>query len=218
MHLAQPCIRLHWQAVRFGNRRGFNGWGSSGGGTGGTGSFGIARRRARSASRPSSSASANAAVTVSAGTVSAVSVSPGSASLVAGATQQLVATSTDNTGSAVSGQSFTWKSSDASIVSVTSTGVATAAHSGSATVTATAGSVSGQSTVTVSAGPLSNVTITPASGTVQQGKTENSNVAPAESAVRLVGLMRQFEMLQKAITITSDMNKQALTEVARVGG
>jgi flagellar basal body rod protein FlgG len=54
--------------------------------------------------------------------------------------------------------------------------------------------------------------------TVLQGKTENSNVAPAESAVRLVGLMRQFEMLQKAITITSDMNKQALTEVARVGG
>jgi len=54
--------------------------------------------------------------------------------------------------------------------------------------------------------------------TVQQGKTENSNVAPAESAVRLVGLMRQFEMLQKAITITSDMNKQALTEVARVSG
>jgi flagellar basal-body rod protein FlgF len=53
--------------------------------------------------------------------------------------------------------------------------------------------------------------------TVQQGKTENSNVAPAESAVRLVGLMRQFEMLQKAIGITSDMNKQALTEVARVG-
>ena len=51
---------------------------------------------------------------------------------------------------------------------------------------------------------------------VKQGKTENSNVAPAESAVRLVGLMRQFEMLQKAITITTDMNKQALTEVARV--
>jgi len=53
---------------------------------------------------------------------------------------------------------------------------------------------------------------------VKQGKSENSNVAPAESAVRLVGLMRQFEMLQKAITITSEMNKQALTEVARVGG
>jgi flagellar basal-body rod protein FlgF len=63
-----------------------------------------------------------------------------------------------------------------------------------------------------------NVPTAVADTTVVQGKTENSNVAPAESAVRLVGLMRQFEMLQKAITITSDMNKQALTEVARVGG
>ncbi len=63
-----------------------------------------------------------------------------------------------------------------------------------------------------------NVPIAAADTTVLQGKTENSNVAPAESAVRLVGLMRQFEMLQKAITITTDMNKQALTEVARVGG
>jgi len=53
--------------------------------------------------------------------------------------------------------------------------------------------------------------------TVEQGKIENSNVATAESAVRLVGLMRQFEMLQKAITVTSDMNKQALQEVAKVG-
>ncbi len=68
---------------------------------------------------------------------------------------------------------------------------------------------------------VSDATATPAlttDATVQQGKIENSNVAPAESAVRLVGLMRQFEMLQKAITITTDMNKQALSEVARVSG
>ncbi len=54
--------------------------------------------------------------------------------------------------------------------------------------------------------------------TVSQGKVENSNVAPAESAVRLVGLMRQFEMLQKAISITTDMNKKGLDDVARVSG
>lgn len=54
--------------------------------------------------------------------------------------------------------------------------------------------------------------------TVDQAKIENSNVAPAESAVRLVGLMRQFEMLQKAISIATDMNKKALEDVARVGG
>jgi flagellar basal-body rod protein FlgF len=52
---------------------------------------------------------------------------------------------------------------------------------------------------------------------VAQGHIEASNVAPAESAVRLVGLMRQFEMLQKAISLTSDMNTKGFNEVSRVG-
>ena len=52
---------------------------------------------------------------------------------------------------------------------------------------------------------------------VHQGKLEGSNVASAESAVRLVGILRQFEMLQKTITIGSEMNRRALEEVARVG-
>ena len=39
----------------------------------------------------------------------------------------------------------------------------------------------------------------------------------AESAVRLVSVMRQFEMLQKAISIGTDMNKEAIEEVARSG-
>jgi flagellar basal-body rod protein FlgF len=59
---------------------------------------------------------------------------------------------------------------------------------------------------------------TPATGaTVGQGKIENSNVAPAESAVRLVDLMRQYEMLQKAVNVAAEMNKQAIDQVARVG-
>jgi flagellar basal body rod protein FlgG len=60
-------------------------------------------------------------------------------------------------------------------------------------------------------------TVAAADATVAQGKVESSNVAAPESAVRLVGLMRQFEMLQKAISITTDMDKKALEEVARVG-
>ena len=55
-----------------------------------------------------------------------------------------------------------------------------------------------------------------ADATVAQGSIEGSNVAPAESAVRLVGVMRQFEMLQKAISLTSDMDKKSLDDVARV--
>jgi flagellar basal-body rod protein FlgF len=51
---------------------------------------------------------------------------------------------------------------------------------------------------------------------VQQGKLEGSNVQVASSAMRLVGIMRQFEMLQKAVGISSDMDTKSISEVARV--
>jgi flagellar basal body rod protein FlgG len=57
----------------------------------------------------------------------------------------------------------------------------------------------------------------PAAGAlVEQGKLESSNVGAAESAVRLVAVMRQFEMLQKAATLGAQMNREAVEEVARV--
>ena len=52
---------------------------------------------------------------------------------------------------------------------------------------------------------------------VQQGRIENANFQTAESAVRLVNVMRQFESLQKAMNIGADMNKHVLEDVARVG-
>jgi flagellar basal-body rod protein FlgF len=54
--------------------------------------------------------------------------------------------------------------------------------------------------------------------TVSQGQLEGSNVGTSEATVGLVGVMRQTEMLQKAIMTTSEMSKQGLQEVARVGG
>jgi flagellar basal-body rod protein FlgG len=53
--------------------------------------------------------------------------------------------------------------------------------------------------------------------TVDQGKIEGSNVPVADAAMRLVGVMRQFEMLQKAIGVSSDMDTKTIQEVARVG-
>jgi len=52
---------------------------------------------------------------------------------------------------------------------------------------------------------------------VQQGKIESSNVPVAEAAMRLVGVMRQFEMLQKAVGLSSEMDTKTIQEVARVG-
>src|SRR5579871_3574483 len=53
--------------------------------------------------------------------------------------------------------------------------------------------------------------------TVEQGRIEASNVVAAESAVRLVELMRQYEMLQKAVTVATQMDKSATDQVASVG-
>jgi flagellar basal body rod protein FlgG len=55
-----------------------------------------------------------------------------------------------------------------------------------------------------------------ASATVRQGSLEAANVVPSESAVRLVGILRQYEALQKAISIGADMNRKAIEEVGKV--
>jgi flagellar basal body rod protein FlgG len=61
--------------------------------------------------------------------------------------------------------------------------------------------------------------ISPAAGaSVEQGVLESANVQPAESAVRLVSVMRQFEMLQRAANIGSDMTRRAIEDVAKVTG
>lgn len=51
---------------------------------------------------------------------------------------------------------------------------------------------------------------------VKQGMLEQSNVPVADAAVRLVSVMRQFEMLQKAMSIGESMDKAATDEVAKV--
>ena len=64
--------------------------------------------------------------------------------------------------------------------------------------------------------PLAGARGKPASGAVLQGKLEQSNVGAAESSVRLVAIMRQFEMLQKAMNLGNELNRRAIEEVARV--
>lgn len=57
----------------------------------------------------------------------------------------------------------------------------------------------------------------PAAATqVLQGTVEQSNVSVSEQAVRLLNVMRQFEMLQRAMTVGTNMDKQAIQEVAKV--
>jgi flagellar basal-body rod protein FlgF len=52
---------------------------------------------------------------------------------------------------------------------------------------------------------------------IHQGSLEQSNVPAGDVAVRLVSVMRQFEMLQRALSLGADMNRRAIEEVAKPG-
>lgn len=51
---------------------------------------------------------------------------------------------------------------------------------------------------------------------VLQGKVESSNVESSYAAVKLVGVLRQFEMMQRAVRIAGEMGKQSVEQVAKV--
>ena len=56
----------------------------------------------------------------------------------------------------------------------------------------------------------------PSTAAVMQGRAEASNATPVEATARMITLLRHFEMLQHAVKIGADMNKQSIEEVARV--
>lgn len=53
-------------------------------------------------------------------------------------------------------------------------------------------------------------------GRVEQGRLEGANFSTPEAAVRLVSVMRQFEMLQRAMSLGAEMNRRTIDEVAKV--
>jgi uncharacterized protein YjdB len=81
--------------------------------------------------------------------VASVLVAPGEISLIAGQTRQLTATPLSATGQALPDRSVQWETSNATIATITSSGLVTAIARGAATVTATSGGHSGQALVTV---------------------------------------------------------------------
>ena len=83
-------------------------------------------------------------------TVASVSVSPSTATLSApGETVQLTATVRGSDGSTMSSASVNWSSSDATVATVSGSGLVTGVAGGTVSVTASAGGQSGSATVTV---------------------------------------------------------------------
>ena len=83
-------------------------------------------------------------------TLTAVSVTPANTTLTAGSTQQLTATGSysDSTTKDITA-SVTWASNNQGIATVNATGLVSIVSSGTATITATSGSISGHASLTV---------------------------------------------------------------------
>ena len=134
-------------------------------------------------------------------------ITPANPSLQTGATEQFTATATQANGTSidVSGQ-VTWTSSNTSVASVNSSGLAIALKPGTTTITATYGSTSGNTTVTVTSASLSSILVTPNNPSVPVAFT----LQLTATGIFLDGT--NFDMTNQA-TWTSSNNS-----VATVGG
>jgi len=120
---------------------------------------------------------------VPAAVLSSIAVTPLNPSIQAGKTQQFKATGTysDNTTHDISAE-VSWSSSNTAVAAINNTGLATAIAGGSATITATQGSVSGSTMLTVQPTPIAINTTSLPSGVQGQAYsaalTANGGTAP----------------------------------------
>src|SRR6266568_4712319 len=128
--------------------------------------------------------SATAVVTATAVPVATVVVLPTAASAPVSGTVQFVAVPLDSTGTALGGRIIVWASSNQAVANVNTSGVATAAATGSTTIAATSEGHSGTATLTVTAVTVAvaSVTVSPASASVQAGQTVQLTATPKDAS------------------------------------
>ena len=116
-------------------------------------------------------------VSVTPPAVAIVIISPPTASLQIGGHLRLDVAVRDAHDRPITGRTVTWRSSDATIASVSALGAVTALRAGQATITAQIESQSASAAVTVSAVPVVSVAVTPAALTLPIGKSAQLTVA-----------------------------------------
>ncbi len=116
--------------------------------------------------------SGTAAITVVTVPVATVAVAPATASVPAGQTVPLTATTRDAGGNVLTGRVVTWASGNTALATVSATGVVTGvAAGGPVTITATSEGQSGSAAITVTAVPVATVSVAPATASVAVGQT-----------------------------------------------
>ena len=106
--------------------------------------------------------------------VASITVSPATSTIFVGASEPLTATTFASNGNVITGQVVTWTTDNSSVAIVSATGLMTAMSSGSATITATSGSVSATAVVNT----IASLTL----ASVRAGSHYSCGVAPNGSA------------------------------------
>lgn len=120
--------------------------------------------------------------------IDAVDVSPASLTLRAGATVALAVRVRDANGNSVLVSPLAWSTSDASVATVSATGVVSAAAPGTARIAVSARGVSATTTVTVTERLVALLTMTPAIAAVRVGGSVQIRAQPLDAEnVALVG-------------------------------
>lgn len=121
----------------------------------------------------SGSISGSATLTVIPATLASLAITPASPMVAKGGTQQLSVTGTFSDGSTQNITStVAWTVAPASVASVSNAGLVSTIANGTATVTATSGSISGSDLITVSGANLTSIAVTPPNPTLSNGATQ----------------------------------------------
>ncbi|HEX6533934.1 MAG TPA: Ig-like domain-containing protein, partial [Gemmatimonadaceae bacterium] len=150
------------------------------------------------------SGAASVSVVVVQPTVASVSVTPASDTVLAGSTTQLAATPKDASGSALSGRTIAWSSSDTAVATVSSAGLVRGVAPGRATITATIDGKSGSASVLVMAPPVASVDVSPSSASIVTGATVQLSAATRDaSGATLTGRAVSWASSNSAVATVS---------------
>jgi len=126
--------------------------------------------------------SSPASLTVAAIPVASIRVQPTTQLLVEGQTAQLQAQPLDEDGKPLVGRVVLWFTNNASVATVTSTGIVTGQSAGNAVITATSEGKSATTAVTVNTRSPNAVVVTPAQVLIQEGSTSQLTVQVLDNA------------------------------------
>ena len=118
--------------------------------------------------------SGSTAMTVNANTLDSITVTPASPSVVLGGnTISFTATGTySDMSTADITSAVVWSSSDTTVATIDSIGIATSGISGTTTITATSGVISGTTSLNVALATLASIAVTPSGQTIPLGTTQ----------------------------------------------